>query len=136
MADKTIEIRDIEPAMDDKVEELKEEPQEPSNDSKSDHSLDSIKEEETAEPEPSEVGNDTSPVKEEVKEEQVTRNFAFASVVATKNIKKGEKLTYKNIWVKRPGNGDFEAREIAKLIGKIAKKNINNNFQIKKNDII
>ncbi len=71
-----------------------------------------------------------------LKEEQVTRNFAFASVVATKNIKKGEKLTYKNIWVKRPGNGDFEAREIAKLIGKIAKKNINNNFQIKKNDII
>ena len=71
-----------------------------------------------------------------LREEQVTRNFAFASVVSIRNIKKGEKLNYKNIWVKRPGNGDFKAREITKLIGRKAKKYINNNFQIKKNDII
>ena len=35
--------------------------------------------------------------KEPAKEEQVTINFAFATVVATKNIKKGEKITKKNI---------------------------------------
>ena len=33
--------------------------------------------------------------------------FAFASVVAIKNIKKGSMLNKKNIWVKRPGTGDF-----------------------------
>jgi N-acetylneuraminate synthase len=70
-----------------------------------------------------------------LKQEQVTRNFAFASVVSIKNIKKGEKLTFKNIWVKRPGNGYFPAIKFKKVLGKRALKNIRANFQIKKNDI-
>ena len=37
-----------------------------------------------------------------IKEEKVTSNFAFATVVAIKNIKKGEKLNLNNVWVKRP----------------------------------
>ena len=44
--------------------------------------------------------------------------FAFASVVAIKNIKKGEKLTIDNIWVKRPGTGDFKAEKFKQLLGK------------------
>ena len=70
-----------------------------------------------------------------LKQEQVTRNFAFSSVVSIKNIKKGEKLTLKNIWVKRPGTGHFPAIKFKKVLGKRALKNIRANYQIKKNDI-
>ncbi|MCX2683925.1 N-acetylneuraminate synthase family protein, partial [Campylobacter sp. MIT 21-1685] len=44
-------------------------------------------------------------VKQALKEEQVTIDFAFASVVSLKNIQKGELLTLENIWVKRPSKG-------------------------------
>ena len=50
-----------------------------------------------------------------VKEEKSTINFAFASIVSTKNIKKGEKLTKENIFPKRPGTGDFKASEYKKF---------------------
>ena len=70
-----------------------------------------------------------------LKEEQITRNFAFASVVSIKEIKKGEKLSETNIWVKRPGNGDFSANNYWKILGKQAIKNINKNIQIRKSDI-
>ena len=53
-----------------------------------------------------------------VKEEKDTANFAFASVVSIKEIKNGEILTKKNIWVRRPGNGDFLANDYSKLLGK------------------
>ena len=52
-----------------------------------------------------------------------------------KEIKNGEKLTQKNIWVKRPGNGDFSANNYWKILGKQAIKNINKNIQIRKSDI-
>jgi N-acetylneuraminate synthase len=73
--------------------------------------------------------------KKPVKEELSTMKFAFASVVSIKNIKKGEKLSHKNIWVKRPGSGNFLAKDLKRLIGRVAKKNIRNNIQIKKKDI-
>ena len=69
------------------------------------------------------------------KEELDTMKFAFASVVSTKKIKKGEKLSLKNIWVKRPGTGDFLAKDLKKLIGKTVKVEIKYNKQIKKNYI-
>tara|TARA_S200000501_G_scaffold376898_1_gene433297 strand:- start:935 stop:1978 length:1044 start_codon:yes stop_codon:yes gene_type:complete len=74
--------------------------------------------------------------KKPVKEEISTMKFAFASVVSIKDIKKGEKLSYENIWVKRPGTGSFLARDFNKLIGKIAKRNLKSNIQINKKDII
>ena len=74
--------------------------------------------------------------KKPVKEEISTMKFAFASVVSIKDIKKGDKLSYKNIWVKRPGTGDFLAKEFTKLIGKTTKRNIKSNIQIKKKDLI
>ena len=72
--------------------------------------------------------------KSSLREEQVTRNFAFASVVATDNIKKGEKLT-KNLWIKRPGTGYFNAEKFQSLLGKKANKDIKKNFQLKRDDI-
>ena len=74
---------------------------------------------------------DISPPKEEKK----TMKFAFASVVAQKNISPGQKLNSKNIWVKRPGTGDFQARDYKNIFGKFAKKFIKKNTQIKKKDL-
>jgi N-acetylneuraminate synthase len=67
-----------------------------------------------------------------LKEEKKTINFAFASVVSVKNIFPGEKLSRDNIWVKRPGLGDFLAKDYKKLIGKKAKTKIKKDSFIKK----
>lgn len=75
-------------------------------------------------------------VKKPVKEEKVVRDFAFASVVTISKIKKGEKFSKKNIWVKRPGGGDFLARDYNKILGKKAKKLVPSNRQLKKTDIL
>lgn len=56
-------------------------------------------------------------IKEAAKEEQVTIDFAFATVVTTKKIRKGEKLSEENIWVKRPGTGEIPASDYEKIIG-------------------
>ncbi len=58
--------------------------------------------------------------------------FAFASVVSIKDIKKGEKFSLDNIWVKRPGTGDFMAEELNKILGKKSLKQIKINTQLKK----
>ena len=39
----------------------------------------------------------------DIKEEDDTRNFAFATVVCLENISKGEIISNKNSWPKRPG---------------------------------
>ena len=59
-------------------------------------------------------------------------NFSFASVVSKEFIKKGGLLSKKNICLKRPGNGDFLAKDFKNVIGKIATTNIKKNTQIKK----
>ena len=67
--------------------------------------------------------------------EIVTSKFAFASLVASKVIKKNEKFTLNNICSKRPGTGDFLAYDYRKLLGKRAKNEIQIDEQIKKKDI-
>jgi len=74
--------------------------------------------------------------KEPVIEEQPTIAFAFASVVATKDIKAGSELNKSNIWVMRPGGGDFDIKDFDKLHGKIAAENIKKGYQIKKKQIV
>ncbi len=70
-----------------------------------------------------------------VKEEQPTIDFAFASVVAIKDIKEGEFFTKDNIWVKRPGTGEIKAIDFESLLGKRSKKNISLDEQLKKSDV-
>lgn len=70
-----------------------------------------------------------------LKEEEKTITFAFQSVVATKNILKGERLSLSNIFLRRPGNGDYKVKDFIKILGKKAKKDIRNNTQIKKIDL-
>lgn len=58
------------------------------------------------------------------KEEKVTSDFAFATVVSIESIKKGETFTKKNLWVKRPGTGEISAEFFSEIIGKKAAKDI------------
>lgn len=73
--------------------------------------------------------------KEPAKEEQVTIDFAFATVCSIAAIKKGELLTMDNIWVKRPGTGEISAIDFDDLLGKIAVRDIDNDEQLKFEDI-
>ena len=57
-------------------------------------------------------------------EEQVTRDFAYATVVAIKPIQKGEQFTKDNIWVKRPGTGEIKAEYFESVLGKRASQDI------------
>jgi N-acetylneuraminate synthase len=68
--------------------------------------------------------------KEPAKEEQVTIDFAFATVCSISSIKKGEKFTKENIWVKRPGTGAILAKHFNDLIGKVATRTITNDEQL------
>jgi sialic acid synthase SpsE len=58
--------------------------------------------------------------KRAAREERVTMDFAFATVVTLKPIKRGETLTEDNLWVKRPGTGGIPAERYASLLGKKA----------------
>jgi len=70
-----------------------------------------------------------------LKEEKPTIDFAYACVVAIKDIKKGEAFTTNNIWVKRPGTGKIKAIDYSRVLGKFAKKTIKINSQVSWKDI-
>ncbi len=70
-----------------------------------------------------------------IKAEAPTMAFAFASVVTIGEIKEGEKFSEENIWVKRPGTGDFLAIDYDNILGKTAKSNIPKGCQLKKSDV-
>ncbi len=74
-------------------------------------------------------------VKEPAKEEQVTIDFAFSTVVTIKDIKKGDFFSKENIWVKRPGTGEILAEDFESLLGKMAARDIANDEHIKRSDI-
>ena len=59
-------------------------------------------------------GDDKGPVEAEAP----TIAFAFASVVAVLDIAAGDPLTEENIWVKRPGGGDYGAADYEGLLGR------------------
>jgi len=72
--------------------------------------------------------------KEPAKEEQVTIDFAFATVCSIAPIQKGELLTKENIWVKRPGTGKILAEHYPTMLGKIATRDIANDEQLEVTD--
>jgi N-acetylneuraminate synthase len=73
-------------------------------------------------------GSDKNPLKEELP----TIAFAKQSVVATKNLNIGDILSEENIWLKRPGNGDFSINDYDDLIGRKVQSPILCGSQIKK----
>jgi sialic acid synthase SpsE len=68
----------------------------------------------------SELGGTKGPATEE----QVTMDFAFATVVTIAPIKAGETLTKQNLWVKRPGTGSIPAERYEALLGKKALRDL------------
>lgn len=63
-------------------------------------------------------------------EEQVTIDFAFATICTIQSVKKGEELTMENIWVKRPGTGAILAEHFQSVLGKKAIRDISNDEQL------
>lgn len=74
--------------------------------------------------------------KKPLDEEQVTIDFAYATVVAIKDIKKGDKFNEENIWVKRPGTGEITAEYFEECIGQKANRNISYGEHLKKCDVV
>ena len=72
--------------------------------------------------------------KEPAKEEKVTIDFAFSTVVSIKDISKGENFSEDNIWVKRPGTGEIKAEFYKKVLGKVSGKSIKKGMHIKWSD--
>ena len=70
------------------------------------------------------------------KEEQVTIDFAFATICTIKPIKKGDTFTPDNIWVKRPGTGGILAEHFNNVLGKTALNDIQLDSQVKWDDLI
>jgi N-acetylneuraminate synthase len=71
-----------------------------------------------------------------IPEEKVTSDFAFATVVTIKDLRKGAELSLENIWVKRPGTGEILAKDYKSLIGKKINKDIERDKHLTWKDII
>ena len=70
-----------------------------------------------------------------VEEEQVTIDFAFATICSIQPIRKGEAFTKENIWVKRPGKGGIPAEKYEEVLGKKANRDIEIDMQLTVDDI-
>jgi N-acetylneuraminate synthase len=57
-------------------------------------------------------------------EEQVTIDFAFATVVTIAPVKAGEAFTMQNLWVKRPGTGPILAEQFESILGRTATRDL------------
>ena len=69
------------------------------------------------------------------REEQVTMDFAFATVVTIKAIKAGEALTKENLWVKRPGTGPIPAEKYEEMLGQTAIRDLPSDTHLTLQDI-
>ncbi|NPA46088.1 MAG: N-acetylneuraminate synthase [Chlorobi bacterium] len=72
--------------------------------------------------------------KEPAPEEQVTMDFAFATVVTTRPVRKGETFTKENLWVKRPGTGAIKAEHYHEILGKKATRDLEADEHLNWND--
>ena len=73
--------------------------------------------------------------KEIFNDEVNVRKWAHHSIVTTKPIKKGEILSLDNVSVKRPGGG-IPSSLLSDVLGKVAAKDIEINYQLKMSDLI
>jgi len=73
--------------------------------------------------------------KEQLSIEKSVYQFARSSVVADRDIKKGQKIVQKDIWARRPGNGEIAGYEYDKVIGMTARIDIVKNKQLSWSDL-
>ena len=62
--------------------------------------------------------------------EKETAKFAYASIVTTNDIEKGDYFSTDNIWVKRPGTGQIKAEFFDDILNKKSSRNIKKNSQL------
>lgn len=67
--------------------------------------------------------------------EAPTIAFAFASVVVTRDIVPGEVLSEDNLWVRRPGGGDFSAVDYDRLLGRTVTCALRRGERLKRADL-
>ena len=70
-----------------------------------------------------------------LKDEQDIINFAYACVVSIATIRKGERFTKKNLWVKRPGTGEIRAVEYKRMLGKKAARDVPKDVHLRRRDV-
>ncbi len=68
--------------------------------------------------------------KRAAEEEQVTIDFAFASVVTIRPVAAGEEFTMDNLWIKRPGTGEIPAEKFEEILGRHAACDIKDDTQV------
>ena len=71
-----------------------------------------------------------------LKEEEITMQFAFGTIVAARNIPAGKKLERSDLTTKRPGIKGIRAEELSHIIGKTTKKAIAFNEHLMPEDLI
>ena len=69
-------------------------------------------------------------------EEQVTMDFAFATVVTIAPIRAGEPFTKSNLWVKRPGTGSVPAERYDELLGRLARRDLAADTHVSMDDVV
>lgn len=67
--------------------------------------------------------------------EEVTARFAFATVVTIRDVAEGEAFSKDNLWVKRPGTGEFPAEAYDGLLGKRARHALPSDHHLSSSDI-
>lgn len=77
------------------------------------------------------IGGDKKPAPEE----QVTMDFAFATVVTTRAIQAGDTLTADNAWVKRPGIGEIPAENYQLVLGRKVRRDIGSDEHLSYSDL-
>ena len=75
-----------------------------------------------------------NPKKRTTLEEEVYK-FARASIVADRDLQKGQIIEEKDIWARRPGNGEIPGYEFDNIVGKKINRNLKKNEQIKWDDL-
>lgn len=70
------------------------------------------------------------------KEEEITIDFAFASICSIAPVKKGARFSADNIWVKRPGKGGIPAEKYDQILGLRAARDLATDEQLQESDII
>ncbi|MCB9610247.1 MAG: N-acetylneuraminate synthase family protein [Polyangiaceae bacterium] len=73
--------------------------------------------------------------KDSPNEEQVTKDFAFASVVTIAPIAAGQVFSLDNIWVKRPGTGEIHAVSFEDVLGKTAACDVASGVALRVEDV-
>ena len=69
------------------------------------------------------------------REEQVTMDFAFATLVTIAPVKEGELFTEKNLWAKRPGTGAIPAEQYEQVLGRRARRSVESDTHLTPDDV-